>query len=261
MNEMRANLKPIATIAWSVVTETRRGGLPWIALAMLAAAIGVAGFLSRLALTESGALQASIAAALLRTGAAFVLVAQVVASTQREASDKVLEVMLSMPLSRTQYYLGRLGGFAAVGAALASACSLVLMLWCAPAEVALWGVSLAIELALAAGAALFFALSLAQPMPALAASAGLYLLGRTVGAMQAIASGPLTEESLAQHAARLALDGVALLAPRLDAATRSEWLLYGAPPVGEYLASIASLGVYAALLAAAGLFDFHRRNL
>jgi ABC-type multidrug transport system permease subunit len=258
---MNGGLKPSLTIARSAIIEARRGGLPWVALAMLAAAIGLAGFLSRLALTESVALQASTAAALLRVGAAFVLVAQVVASTQREADTKVLELMLSMPLSRTQYYLGRLAGFAAIGAVLASACSIMLLLWCAPAEVALWGVSLAIELALAASAALLFALSLVQPMPALAASAGLYLLGRTIGAMQAIASGPLTDESLAQRAARLALDGVALLAPRLDAATRGEWLLYGAPPADEYLASIASLVVYAALLAAAGLFDFHRRNL
>jgi ABC-type Na+ efflux pump permease subunit len=258
---MNRGLEPILTIARSAIIEARRGGLPWITLAILAAAIGVAGFLSRLALTESGALQASTAAALLRIGAAFVLVAQVVASTQREAHDKALELMLSMPLSRTQYYLGRLAGLAAVGTALALACSVVLLLWCAPAAVALWGVSLAIELALAAAAALFFALSLSQPMPALAASAGLYLLGRTIGAMKAIAGGPLAEESLAQRAARLTLDGVALLAPGLDAATRSEWLLYGAPPVGEYLASIGSLVVYAALLAAAGLFDFQRRNL
>lgn len=261
MSRMPADLTPIITIARSVLVEARRGGLPWIALAMLAAALGLAGFLSQLALTESVALQASTAAALLRLSAACVLIAQAVASTQREANDKGLELILSMPLSRTQYLLGRLAGFAAVGAALALLCSLALLPWCDPAAVALWGISLAVELALAAGAALFFALSFSQPMPALAASAGLYLLGRTVGAMQAIANGPLTEESLGQRAARMALDAIGMLAPRLDAATRGEWLLYGAPPAGEYLSSIASLLVYAAFLAAAGLVDFERRNL
>jgi ABC-type Na+ efflux pump permease subunit len=258
---MRESLKPSVTIARYVLVEARRGGLPWITLVMLAVTVGLAGFLAQLALTESVALQAAVAAALLRVCAAFMLAAHVVASTQREASDKSLELVLSMPLSRTQYYLGRLAGFTALGVVLSAACALVLLLWCAPGVVALWAISLAVELALAAAAALFFALSVSQFVPALAASMGLYLLGRTIGAIQAIASGPLTEISFAQRASRVALDGIALIAPRLDAATRTDWLLYGAPQAGEYLLSIAALLVYAALLVAAGLFDFHRRNL
>jgi hypothetical protein len=53
---------------------------------------------------------------------------------------------------------------------------------------------------------------------------------------------------------------VALLFPRLDAVTRTEWLLYGAPPPGMYAAALGALAVYALLLAAAGLVDFHRRS-
>ena len=49
--------------------------------------------------------------------------------------------------------------------------------------------------------------------------------------------------------------------PRLDGVTRSEWLLYGAPPPGAYLAGLAGLALYAVLLTAAGLFDFQRRSL
>ena len=47
--------------------------------------------------------------------------------------------------------------------------------------------------------------------------------------------------------------------PRLDAATRSDWLLYGAPPAAELAAVIGTLALYALLLAAAGLVDFQRR--
>jgi len=54
---------------------------------------------------------------------------------------------------------------------------------------------------------------------------------------------------------------VALLLPRLDAATRSEWLLYAPPGPGEYAVAVGALVLYAGLLCAAGLFDFHRRNL
>jgi hypothetical protein len=127
--------------------------------------------------------------------------------------------------------------------------------------VALWGVSLALELLLVCAASLFFALTLAQVVPALAATAGLYLLGRAIASIQLLARGPLLEESWVQWLSRGAVDAVALLLPRLDAATKSDWLLYGPPTVAEYGMGMAGLVVYAALLAAAGMFDFHRRNL
>jgi hypothetical protein len=60
--------------------------------------------------------------------------------------------------------------------------------------------------------------------------------------------------------ARFGVDTVALLLPRLDAVTRTEWLLYGAPDAAAFLAAIGALVVYVALLAAAGLFDFYRRS-
>jgi hypothetical protein len=126
--------------------------------------------------------------------------------------------------------------------------------------VALWGVSLALEAALVAAAALFFAMTLAQLVPAIAATAGLYLLGRSIAALQSIASSSLAEASPLADIARLAVDGVALLLPRLDAVTRTEWLLYGIPDAASYASGLAAIVVYTLLLIAAGLFDFYRRN-
>ena len=48
--------------------------------------------------------------------------------------------------------------------------------------------------------------------------------------------------------------------PRVDAATRTEWLVYDAPPLAEYGAALAALALYVVLLTAAGLFDFQRRE-
>ena len=100
-----------------------------------------------------------------------------------------------------------------------------------------------------------------QLVPAAAATAGLYLLARSISAIQAIAGGPLAEPSLPQQLARWSVDAVALLLPRLDAVTRTDWLIYGPPTPGHYAMGIAGLAIYALLLVAAGLFDFHRRNL
>jgi hypothetical protein len=251
---------PTAILARLVLVEARRGGLPWLAAGSLALAVLLAAFLSQVALTEARALQLAVVAALLRASAVFLIAVQVSASVMREVNDKGLELMLSLPLARSSHYLGRLAGFSLMAVALALVFALPLLVWASPGVVALWAISLALEGTLVAAAALFFAMTLAQPVPAIAATAGLYLLARSMSAIQAIAAGPLVEPSLANQAARFSVEAVALLLPRLDAVTRTEWLLYGAPDAAAFLTAMAALGVYVALLAAAGLFDFYRRS-
>jgi ABC-type Na+ efflux pump permease subunit len=252
---------PAATLARFVLLEARRSGLPWLGLACIAVAAGLAGFLSQVAVTESSALQAAVVAAALRACAVFLIAAHVAASTLREINDKGLELMLSLPIRRATQYLGRLAGYCACGAGLAIAFAAPLLLWASPASAALWAFSLACECALVAAAALFFSMTLAQLVPAIAATAGMYLLARSISAIQAIASGPLAESSFTSEAARWAVQAVALLLPRLDAATRTEWLLYGVPSASLYVSALGGLALYWALLVAAGLFDFQRKSL
>ena len=250
-----------ATIARYTLLEARRSGMPWLALGCITAALALAAFVSQVAITEGHRLQLSLAGALLRACAVFLIAAHVVASIAREANDKGIELALALPLSRPAWYLGRLLGFSACGATLAFAFALPLMLWAGPAELAAWGLSLALECALVAGAALFFASVLTQVVPAIAATAGLYLLARAITAIQAIASGPLAQQTIAGKLARGSVDAVAYLLPQLEAVTRTDWLLYGAPALVPYVQAIGALVLYFALLAAAGLFDFSRRNL
>jgi hypothetical protein len=252
---------PAATVARYVLVEAWRSGLPWLAAACLLAALGLSGFLSQVAITEGAALQAAASAALLRGCAMFLIAAHVVASVVREANDKGLELALALPISRAAWYLGKLVGFAGVGAVLAALFALALFAWAAPADLAAWGLALAAEAALVAAAALFFGCALGQTVTAIAATAGLYLLARAISAVQAIASGPLAGDSFADQAGRWLIDALALLLPRLDAVARGDWLLYGAPPAGELALALAGLALYVLLLAAAGLFDMSRRNL
>jgi hypothetical protein len=252
---------PAATLARTVLLEARRGGLPWLAAGALAIGLAAAAFLSQVALTESAALQLAVLAALLRVCAVFLVAAQVTAGTQREIQDKGLELMLSLPLSRTTHYLGRLAGFAVGGTALAAIFSAALLFWAPPVQVVLWGVSLAFEAALIAAAALFFAMALPNVVAAMAATAGLYLLARAMPAIQALAGTPLAGETWAAWLARGAVDTIAFVLPRVDAVTRTEWLVYEAPAPAQYGAALAALALYIALLTAAGLFDFHRRDV
>jgi ABC-type transport system involved in multi-copper enzyme maturation permease subunit len=251
---------PVVTLARSVLLEARRGGLPWLAAASLALGIAAAAFLSQVALTETLALQLAVLAALLRAAAVFLVAAQVTGATLREIQDKGLELMLSLPLSRSTHYLGRLAGFAACGALLSALFGLVLLFWAAPAPAALWAVSLAFETALVAAAAFFFAMTLSSVVAALAATAGLYLLARAMPAIQALAARPLAEETWAGWLARHAVDALAFVLPRMDAATRTDWLVYGTS-LGEVLTAVGGLLLYIVLLSAAGLIDFHRRSV
>lgn len=254
-------MHPALTLARYTLLEARRGGLPWLALACIAAALGLAAFLSRVAITESLQLQAALVAAALRASAVFLVAVHVITSVVRDAADKGFELVLSLPISRRTLYAGRLAGHAASGMLVASVFALPLLLWASPGAVLAWWLSLAFETTLVASLSLFFVFTLANVVPALAAFAGFYLLSRSIAAIQAIAAGPAADEGLLGALARWGVDGVALLLPRLDAVTRTDWLLYGAPDAAALGAAVGSLALYGALAGVAGLVDFHRRNL
>ena len=252
---------PTATVALYVLIEARRSALPWLAAASVAAALALAGFLSRVAITETAALQVAAGAALLRACAVFLLATHVVASVVRETNDKGQELALALPISRPAWYLGKLLGFSATGALIATLFALPLLAWAKPSDLAAWWIALAAEAAVIAAASLLFASALGQTVAAIAAVLGLYLLARSMSAIQAIAGSQPGGDSAAGLAARWLSDGLALLLPRLDALPRGDWLLYGAPSVSELAPALAGLAITFALLAAAGLFDFSRRNL
>ena len=251
----------MAGLSRQVLIEARRGGLVLLVLGAVGVALLIAEFLSQVAIVEAKQLQASMVAVLLRGCSVFLIASYVVGSTVREYNDKGLELYLSLPISRAAYYLGRLGGYACVGVGVALVMALPLLLWVPPQSVLPWAVSLCFENLLVACAALFFAIAFMQVLSALSALTGLYLLGRSIAVMQALTTGPLVEDSALQRFAGRVTDAVSYLLPRLDLATRTDWLLYGIPGVGTYLEMLAGLAAYSFLLAAAGMFDLYRRNL
>jgi hypothetical protein len=191
----------------------------------------------------------------------FLVAMHVVTSIVRENADKGFELALSLPVSRSAFYAGKLAGHVMVGAAIATAFALPLLVWAGPGAVLAWWLSLVFEAALAAALSLFFVFTLANVVPALAAITGFYLLARSINAVQAIALGPVLDDSPVSRLAKWGVDGVALLLPRLDAATRTDWVVYGAPSAPDLAQALGGLALYAAFACVAGLVDFHRRNL
>ncbi len=250
------------TLAKFVLLEARRTRLPVLVFAAVIAGFALAGFLSQLALTESTSLQAAVLAAFFRVVTVFLSAAFVVTSMVREANDKGTDLLLSLPISRAAYYLGKLAGFGTFGVVVAAVFSLVLLIWSPPSAVAAWFVSMSLEAWLVASISLFFVVTLGDVVAALSAAAGLYLLGRTIGSLQSISSSPIAiQDDLLSKVAAWGIDAIALILPPLEHATQTNWLLYSPPQPAEFAQIAGGLAAYAALVTAAGLFDFHRRNL
>ncbi len=252
-------LRPALTIAYYTVLEALRNRLLWLCALMAVGAVGLAGFVGDLALTESRQTQAALLAAALRLGAVGLIGTFVVTSMAREAADKGQELLLALAMPRAAYLLGKLAGFGALAVLPATLFGALSLAFAAPAQSAAWSVSLLCELWIVAAFSLLCALSLNQAMPALAASAGFYLLARAIGGLQLIgharARGGAGQQWLS--------GGVDLLAaalPHLDQFTRTEWLLYGGADPAAVLAIVLHSALYIGLLCAAALFDLYRKS-
>ncbi|MDN2709638.1 ABC transporter permease subunit [Janthinobacterium sp. SUN118] len=256
-----AMLAPALTIARYTVLEALRSRLLWLFVLAACAGAGLAGFLQQLALTESGAVQAALLAAVLRLASVFLLAAFIVTSMAREAADKGLELLLALPMPRWAYLLGKLLGYAALAAVPAVLFGALMSAFAAPAASALWAASLLGELWIVAAFSLLCAASLQQALPALAATGGFYVLARTVGSLQLLAHGPQAGPSWPRQTMAGAVDVLALLLPRLDDFTRTEWLLYATGSWHAAAHIAAQTAIYVTLLASCALCDFYRRNI
>jgi len=251
----------ITTVARTTLLEAIRNRLLWLAAIVVGVALGLAQFLNQVALTESLQIQAALLAAVLRVAAVFMVATFIITSMVREANDKVTELMLSQPAPRSSYFLGKFAGYALSAVVIAIAFALPLGLFAPPAGVIAWTASLVCELLIVTSVSLFCVVSLTQVLSAFAATAGFYLLSRSMAAMQVIAGASLTaEHTFADTAINWIVSGIALLLPSLDRMTRTEWLVDAGPGVGDALALLGQSGLYVDLIAAAALFDLHRKN-
>ena len=180
-------LHPALAIARYTLLEALRSRLLWLFVLAACGAVGLSGFLQQLALTESRAVQAALLAAGLRLASVFLLATFIITSMAREAADKGLELLLALPMPRAAYLLGKLAGYGALAAIPALLFGALMLPFAAPAQGALWGLSLLGELWIVAAFSLLCAASLQQALPALAATGGFYVLARMLGSLQLLA--------------------------------------------------------------------------
>lgn len=259
---MSVTLRKITVIARFTLLEAWRTRLPWIALALAGLLLLASLFVQHIAVTESARLQAGFLSAALRLTTVFLLTLHVAASIVREFNDKGVELLLSLDLPRTGYYLGRFFGFAVVAVSLAVLAGLVLLMVVRSPAVAWWTVSLALESMLIAALALFCVITFVHIMPAVSFVVAFYLLARGLTAIRLLSQSPLMSPGeWSTRVIRWTVDALAWLLPDLSRFTLTTWLV-DQPPDAHAMAFLAMQSlIYGCLLVCAGLYDLYRKSL
>jgi hypothetical protein len=251
----------IATLSRLTLLEAWRTRLGLVVALVLLVGEGFTVLLGQMAITETREIQAVLAAAFFRVAAVLIVAIFVIVSQARESADKALEVLLSLPTSRSQYLLGKLAGYVTIAWLNALTFCLPLLFFGSIASVASWGLSLGLELTLVAAASLFFAVTLPQIAGALTSVFGFYLLSRSMAAFQLMGSSPLLDEGLGGRAMNFVLDTIATILPRLDLFTQSAWLTDTAGRFSLLPGLALQATVYTTLLVGGTLFDLYRKDL
>jgi Cu-processing system permease protein len=262
VHALSQRVSKILTIARFTLLEAVRTRLLVIVLIILGLLFLGSLFVQHISVTETARMQTGFLAGSARMAAVFVLSLHVAGSMVREFNDKGVELLLSLDLPRAGYYLGKFLGFAGIALALAALTTGALAVVGWGPGVALWGLSLALELVLMAGLALFCVITFAQIIPAISFVAAFYLLARSIGSVRLMSGSQLlAPNDWSNRAIGWLVDLLALLLPDLDRFTSTSWLV-------DNSGSLASLGlvalqtlIYGTLLVAAGLFDLYRKNL
>jgi hypothetical protein len=98
-------------------------------------------------------------------------------------------------------------------------------------------------------------------MPAASFVLAFYLLARSLTAIRLMSAQPLTgADTLSHQLVGWLVEALALVMPALDAWTRTAWLVNQSADWSEIGILACQSALYVALLTAATMFDFYRKN-
>jgi ABC-type transport system involved in multi-copper enzyme maturation permease subunit len=256
-------MRKLLEIVRATLIEARFYRFPELAVSALAIGLIAAYFVSELALTEAAELGGLVLAAVLRTTAVVLTILLVTTAVVRDFEDNTIALALSLPLPRWLYLLGRASGFLVVSIALALIFALGMLVSLRSASVAVWGLSLAFELALVALIAQLFALSFRQVSGAALAALLFYVFARLLAGVQAIFANSLSidREAVSTQFFGGLLTVLSWITPDLGRYTQAAWLVEPAAPWELLSPLLLETGVYGGLLLGVALFDFYRREL
>lgn len=251
----------ITTIAYYTFIEALRNRLFILTLTGLVCLLGVAEFAGELAVTGSRGIQAVLLAAIARWFIVLITALFVITSMARDFNDKGVEMMLSLPLSRAAWYLGKYAGFAALALLVSVAVSLILLLYAGAMPLLGWLLSLACETAIMVSLSMLCMFTFSNVTVSFTVVMAFYLLSRSIEAIRLLSTSPILEsETFSQQFMTGLVNAIAYVLPDLDAYTRSDWLVYGYED-GALRFILLQTVIYLSILIPAGMFDLYRKAL
>lgn len=255
------NVAPVIVIARLTLLEALRNRLPWAVLLLAALGLGLAAFLEEAAVIETRMTQSAILGAIFRLEAVFLIGVATISGVAREFNDRIVEVLLALPIPRAAYLLGKFAGYAVTAFLVAMAFGITLLPFAPATQVLLWTLSLAGELILMAALGLLLVLTLMQVPLALTAAMGFYLLSRSMGALILMAAGPIAGYTTQVGKAEVALlTFLSWLLPGLEQFTSSAWLVYHTGHWQDLGTILMETLIYLFFILGVGLFDLYRKN-
>ena len=255
---MWLQFRSIVTFTWLEALRTRM--VIFVAL-ILVAAVLAAEFGSALAVTESREYRIAIYAGLTRLATVFVVAMFVTTSIVREFDDKILDLVLSRPVTRGVWFSGKITGYGVAAMTVAAIATVPLAVYGSMDAAVCWGISLMCELLIVVAACLTCLVTLSQITVALGTVVAFYILSRSMAAIALMSRGPTADLSgIGGQMVARTVEGVAFLLPDLDRFTNAAWVLAGPPGWNEFSAVLIQTLIYVALLFGVGLFDLYRRN-
>ena len=257
---MKKTIGQIKTLAWFTFRESIKNRVVWIAFAFALISIGLASFLSEVAITEAEQIQVSFLAASYRLCGVFVIVIFVVSTIVREFNDKCLELYLSLPIARLVYFLGKIAGFILCSTVVALLFSSVLLLYVDHQGIFYWSFSFLCELIIMTLVSVFCVFTFNQQIPtSVSVAIFFYMLCRSTDAIILISKSAVLHSSLANILFSSVIDVLFSVFPRFDRFTKTEWLVYG--DIANVVDFLFPTLIFVTLLGAASMFDFMRKNI
>lgn len=241
--------------------ESSRNRLLILSLFIMLLGFFLIEFVGELTLTEHRETQVALLAAYLRLSGVLLVSLFVVSSSLREMQDKMLEMVIALPVHRASYYLGKLSGYSLIAMIITLLFGLELLLYAEPQQVFIWSLSLCLELLLVVAISLFMVFSFNQIPAALAGVLVIYSASRVMSALFLMSKAPIVTHT---GAAEKFMDGfiemLSWVLPDLSQYAQTQWLVYGEAQWSMLWPLLAQTGIYLALLSMASMFDFYRKN-
>jgi ABC-type transport system involved in multi-copper enzyme maturation permease subunit len=259
--EAMIQLRGTRTLVAYIMATALRDRLFLALLVLIALATTLAVFIGGTAVVEKRELSVAYVAAATRLIVVAGLVLFVCFQVRRWFDSREIEMMLSRPISRTNFVFAYVISLVILSAIAVMIATVAVGAVARPAPVALaqWALSLLLECTIMVLAALFFALGLASAVASVLVCFGFYVLARMIGILTGIAHAT-GEGSFFIQAAAWIMEVISVVIPRLDLFGQTDWLVHGVGgEIGLTVILLQTL-VYASLLVAAAVFDIQRRQ-